>query len=237
MKTLIPLFALSSLLFAGSVQSHSSHSHEPKKQEASEDKAETQPQTRSEQTEWQDTVTISIPAKGDIEYKVLLAKGHTLEHAWKTDKGELFFDFHGEPKGDTTGYFKTFEKDTKASAGGTLTAEFEGTHGWYWKNDNAFPVEVTLNLNGDYTRMDIPADQATAEANAQAAINSLVARGKLDKNWKSISATSAETIEFNGKPEWRIVFDNEKITDAKKQRLYVFLKITGEYIAANYSGK
>lgn len=233
MKKLITLFTLSSCLFAVTAHSHSSHSHAPKKQEATV----TQPQANSEQTVWQDTVTITIPAKDDIEYKVMLTKGQTFEHSWKADKGELFYDFHGEPKGDTTGYFKTFEKDTKASAGGSLSAEFEGTHGWYWKNSNKFPVEVTLNLSGDYARIDIPVDQATAAANAQAAISSLVQRGKLDKSWEAVAATSTETIEFNGKSEWKVIFDNGNIADAKKQKLYVFLTINGQYIAANYSGK
>ena len=247
MKTLITLLALTSLCFATAVMAGSGHSHGEghshshdsgsKKQETTEKKTETQPVTDSEPTEWKDTMTITIPAEGDKEYKVQLTEGQTFEYAWKTGKGELFFDFHGEPKGDTTGYFKTFEKDTKASVGGVLTAEFTGTHGWYWKNNKTSSVEVTLNLKGDYSRLDEPVDQATAEEKARAAIASLVEKEKLDKSWESIKATSAETIEFNGDSEWMVIFDNEKITDIKKQRLYVFLKITGEYIAANYTGK
>jgi len=33
------------------------------------------------------------------------------------------------------------------------------------------------------------------------------------------------------------IYINKKITDTEKQKLYVFLTIGGEYIAANYTGK
>lgn len=91
-----------------------------------------------------DTIAITIPARGEKEYKLQLAKGATLEYSWQTDKGKLFFDFHGEPKGDTEGNFKSFEKGTASESSGSLTAPFEGPHGWYWKNSGSEDVEVTL---------------------------------------------------------------------------------------------
>ncbi|MFK5969657.1 MAG: HupE/UreJ family protein [Candidatus Marithrix sp.] len=108
---------------------------------------------------WKDTINVTIPAREDKEYKLQLAKGAILNYAWQTDKGELFFDFHGEPQGDTTGYFKTFEKDTKSHASGSLTTIFTGTHGWYWKNSNVFPVVITLKVSGKYQRLDLEASQ------------------------------------------------------------------------------
>ncbi len=108
----------------------------------------------TQQTDWKDTITITIPARGEKEYKLQLSKGATLKYAWQTDKGDLFFDFHGEPKGDTTGYFKSFKKDTKSHASGSLTTEFSGTHGWYWKNNNSYSVAITLKVGGEYQRLD-----------------------------------------------------------------------------------
>ena len=104
---------------------------------------------------WTDTIIIQIPARGDKEYKLQLAKDAMLEYSWKTDKGELFFDFHGEPSGDTTGYFKSFQKGTKPNVSGNLITVFGGTHGWYWKNNNTFPVIITLNVSGEYKRVDL----------------------------------------------------------------------------------
>ncbi len=103
---------------------------------------------------WTDTIQLSIPARGDLEYKLQQTQGAVFEYAWQTDQGEVFYDFHGEPKGDTTGYFKSFKKDTQANASGTLQTTFAGTHGWYWKNNNAFPVTITLKIKGDYQRLD-----------------------------------------------------------------------------------
>jgi len=103
---------------------------------------------------WRDTIEVKIPANNDIEYKLNAAKSASFEFVWKVDKGELFFDFHGERKGDTSGYFKSYEEATKSQSNGSLITPFEGTHGWYWKNQNEFPVVVTLKLKGDYQRRD-----------------------------------------------------------------------------------
>lgn len=114
----------------------------------------TENNTDVQKSNWKDTITVTIPAKGDIEYKLILTKGATFDYAWKTDSGELFFDFHGEIKGDATDAFTSFLEDTLSSDNGSLTATFEGTHGWYWKNDNDFPVVVSLNIKGEYQRLD-----------------------------------------------------------------------------------
>ncbi|MDM8559415.1 HupE/UreJ family protein [Thiotrichales bacterium HSG14] len=106
------------------------------------------------QQNWKDTIQITIPAKGDKEYKLWLEKDATLEYAWQTDGVKLFFDFHGEPAGDTTGYFKSFKESTNNRSSGSLTASFEGTHGWYWKNNNTLPVIVTLKAKGEYQRLE-----------------------------------------------------------------------------------
>jgi hypothetical protein len=109
----------------------------------------------AKQTEWKDVITVTIPARGEKEYKLLLAKGATLEYFWQTDKEKLFFDFHGEPKGDTTGSFTSYLKGTKSRSDGSLVTDFEGTHGWYWKNQSSLPATITLRVSGDYQRMDL----------------------------------------------------------------------------------
>lgn len=103
----------------------------------------------------EDSIRIIIPARGEKEYKLHFAKGATLAYTWKTNGADLFFDFHGEPTGDKTGYFKSFEKGTDSQASGTLTTVFDGTHGWYWKNNTSSPVTITLKVKGEYTRLDL----------------------------------------------------------------------------------
>jgi len=121
---------------------------------------------------WKDVITITIPARDDKEYKLMFAKGATFNYAWHSNQGELFFDFHGEPKGDKTGYFKSFHKDTSTQSSGSLTTTFEGTHGWYWKNSNPFPVSITLNINGEYQRQDLEGD--TPESKPETILNKTV---------------------------------------------------------------
>lgn len=115
-------------------------------------------------SQWQDTLVVTIPARGDKEYKLYLVEGASLEYAWKTGGTKLFFDFHGEPAGDTTGYFKSFQKGTTHRASGTLTTSFTGTHGWYWKNNSASAVVITLRAKGKYQRLDL--DKASQQVQA-----------------------------------------------------------------------
>ncbi|WP_031434587.1 hypothetical protein [Methylomarinum vadi] len=100
--------------------------------------------------QWQDSVKILVPANQGLEYKFHLQKDATLEYSWTTDGAKLYFDFHGEPKGDTTGYFKSYKVSTHHKSSGTLTAPFEGSHGWYWENNSPAPITIILNTKGSY---------------------------------------------------------------------------------------
>lgn len=106
------------------------------------------------QSQREDTISITIPDSDYIEYKLYLKKGAVLEYAWKTDGESLYFDFHGEPEGDTSGYFKSYQESYDSQANGDLTTPFSGTHGWYWKNDTEEPITITLNIKGRYQRLD-----------------------------------------------------------------------------------
>ena len=79
-------------------------------------------------------------------------------------------------------------------------------------------------------------NQATAKVKAIEIVASFIKNNKLDKTWKSIKGSSANKKVFKGQPEWVVIFINKKITDVKKQTLYVFLTLNGEYVAANHSG-
>jgi len=104
----------------------------------------------SQPSQWKDSITITIPARSGKEYKFQLVKGALLEYSWKTDSKKLFFDFHGEPKGDTTGYFESFKNSTDSQSSGSIAAPFEGTIGWYWENKSPLPVNVVLHTRGSY---------------------------------------------------------------------------------------
>jgi hypothetical protein len=86
-----------------------------------------------------DAVEIEVLAGKSLEYKFSLQAGDKLKYSWKVEPSgpALFFDFHGEPKGGKKGR-------------GTLTAPFDGIHGWYWKNKSEGPTKVTLATSGSY---------------------------------------------------------------------------------------
>ena len=107
--------------------------------------------TKPTLSDQEDSVDISIPAGKGLEYKFYLVGGDAMRYGWSTKGGELlYFDFHGEPQGDTTGYFESYTISTANNVRGSFTASFEGSHGWYWKNKGLYDVVVTLQTEGTY---------------------------------------------------------------------------------------
>ena len=98
------------------------------------------------------------------------------------------------------------------------------------------PVVAGSGHDHGHSHAQAPATKETAEKNAEKAIASLVETGKIDKSWKSITASTSEKKNYSGRSEWVVIFINDKITDPAKQKLYVFLTLSGEYIAANHTG-
>jgi len=105
------------------------------------------------------------------------------------------------------------------------------------------PITVTAGSGHDHgsdhghSHSHSPVNQATATENASEIVTALVKRNKLESSWSGITASSIEKIIVQGNPEWKVIFVNKKITDIKKQTLYVFLTLGGDYIAANFTGK
>lgn len=96
-------------------------------------------------------VTVVVPAKKSIEYKFYLKQYEKLIYEW-TSETPLYFDFHGEPLDyEVTKYFESFTEATSDKMKGIMTAPFEGSHGWYWKNNSEKDVSVTLKTKGNYS--------------------------------------------------------------------------------------
>lgn len=94
--------------------------------------------------------SITVAVGEGLEYKFNILKGDAVRYAWKTEGEVLFFDFHGEPKGDTTGFFESYAVSTANRVRGTFTAPFDGSHGWYWKNKGNTPAIVHLQVEGNF---------------------------------------------------------------------------------------
>jgi hypothetical protein len=98
----------------------------------------------------EDQTMITVPANSGLEYKFHLQQYGNLIYTWSSEESDLYFDLHGEPQGDTTGYFESFAAATGRKMKGSITVPFTGSHGWYWRNDSAEDVVVSLETQGNY---------------------------------------------------------------------------------------
>jgi hypothetical protein len=99
-----------------------------------------------------ESVAIDIAAREEIEYKISMTAANTVLYTWSTERGALYADFHAEPFNDLDDQPIRYSEQTGASSGhGALRAPFSGYHGWYWRNENDFPVRITLQVAGYFT--------------------------------------------------------------------------------------
>ena len=96
------------------------------------------------------TIEVTVPAGRGIEYKFYMKQHEKMTYEWLTDGEPLYFDLHGEPEGDTTGYFESFAIATTNEMKGSFTTPFAGSHGWYWKNKTDKAIAIQLMVKGQY---------------------------------------------------------------------------------------
>ena len=94
------------------------------------------------------TIVVLKPGEG-AEYKAVMVKGAQLQYSWVVESGAVNFDMHGTIAG--TDKETSYKKDRGAKKDeGTMTAGFDGTHGWFWRNRGDKDVKITLNTSGAY---------------------------------------------------------------------------------------
>ena len=94
-------------------------------------------------------VTVSVIAPGQAsEIKLVMRKDARASFSWSTDRGAVNYDTHADAPGIR---YHNYAKGTAVRAdSGSLTAAFDGQHGWFWRNRGADTVTVTLRTRGDY---------------------------------------------------------------------------------------
>lgn len=97
---------------------------------------------------WKDEITFTLKPGDSNELKLTMKKGDAAEYNMIVEGGRVNFDLHAH----ANGLSKTYEKGrgSKGSAGG-LIAEFDGNHGWFWRNRDKTDVTVKLQLRGTYS--------------------------------------------------------------------------------------
>jgi hypothetical protein len=100
-----------------------------------------------------DQVEVVIEPGNAIEIKLEMKKDAVAHYDWIAINGILNFNLHGD------GY-KGMHQSTTYKKGrsvhsdkGELKAEFDGYHGWFWRNRNDVSVTVKLEATGDFIQM------------------------------------------------------------------------------------
>lgn len=96
-----------------------------------------------------ETIITLQPAEG-VEWKMNMPRGAQARYAWTVQGGSVNYDMHGTP---ASGGKETSYKSGRAvpKDEGTLTAAYDGSHGWFFRNRGNAPVSITLKTSGSYT--------------------------------------------------------------------------------------
>jgi hypothetical protein len=102
-------------------------------------------------SEWRDEVTLTLAPGEAAEIKLVMKAGETAGYAWTAKSGALNSDLHGDGKG---GQATSYRKGrAESSDSGDLTAAFDGSHGWFWRSRGDAPVELVLQVRGEYSQV------------------------------------------------------------------------------------
>lgn len=100
-----------------------------------------------------------------------------------------------------------------------------------------FSFSASAGAGHDHSHGHAAVSQTQAESIAVKNVAKLADKGKIDKSWTTVKASTVEKKSFGGNSEWVVVFNNGDIPDPEKRTLYIFLSVGGEYLAANHTGK
>lgn len=92
-------------------------------------------------------MTLTLAPGQGVEIKAKMRKGASVTYVWVTDGPKLNFDTHGDGAGIS---YHGYGKGSESRSEGVLTAAFDGSHGWFWRNRAGKPVTVTLKVSGDF---------------------------------------------------------------------------------------
>ena len=100
-----------------------------------------------------DLTEFAIAPDDAIEIKLEMQKGTSVKYKWTTKSGGLNYNLHGDGyKGSQN--FTTYKKGRMTTTdNGEFKAEFDGYHGWFWRNRTSEVVVVILETEGNYAQI------------------------------------------------------------------------------------
>ena len=98
-------------------------------------------------------VSIILDPGQGAEIKLTMNKGASVAYKWQSD-GLVNVDVHGDPVNAPKDFYHGYGKGKNiAKSEGTITAAFDGKHGWFWRNRSDKQVKVMLNTEGAYSEL------------------------------------------------------------------------------------
>ena len=101
-----------------------------------------------EHEKWKDNINFIIKPGETSEWKLTLVKGQSFEYEVIAEGGLINFDLHGHGNGKSVTYEKG--RGSKGSSG-KIVVNFEGEHGWFFRNRDKKNVSITIKIRGDYS--------------------------------------------------------------------------------------
>jgi len=98
----------------------------------------------------QDIMEFVIAPDEAIEIKLEMKKGSIVKYKWTTKNGGLNYNLHGDGHKGSQRSISYKKGRMTSSDSGEFKSEFDGYHGWFWRNRNNESVTVTLETIGDY---------------------------------------------------------------------------------------
>lgn len=98
----------------------------------------------------QDELRITLAPGEGAEVKLVMKAGGKSNFSWTAVGGPVNVDVHGDGGGKSISY----KKDRNVTRDeGVMTAEFDGNHGWFWRNRGDAPVTVIVKAQGGHSEM------------------------------------------------------------------------------------
>lgn len=102
--------------------------------------------------EWRDTISITLQPGEASEVKLTMRQEEIAIYEWTTDQAGLNSDLHGDGANDAFISYRQGRNESGDS--GEFAAEFDGYHGWFWRNRADVAVTVTLRTRGAYSEFN-----------------------------------------------------------------------------------
>jgi hypothetical protein len=100
-----------------------------------------------------DSLELTLVPNEGKEIKLTLNKGERARFVWYTDGAAANFDGHSDSVKHKINY-KSWQKGRSQREEGVLVAEFDGKHGWFWRNRTSKPMTITLQVEGEHSDID-----------------------------------------------------------------------------------